>query len=145
MSHRPLMDAGPGLNFFSLNRERLLFSVVGAVSIPEVVDQEIKRKTRQDERFAAAARVLAKVPVELLQVLPDEVSVELAVAVHRIAGVPAAQRLRASRDLGELMVVAHAAVAAQRGGDLIVLIDDGIPPWDATDLMTLLCWSESSN
>ncbi len=24
MSHRPIIDAGPGLNFFSINKERLL-------------------------------------------------------------------------------------------------------------------------
>ena len=29
MTHRPIMDAGPGLNFFSQNKERLLFAMLG--------------------------------------------------------------------------------------------------------------------
>ena len=29
MSHRPIMDAGPGLNFFSVNKEWLLFGTLG--------------------------------------------------------------------------------------------------------------------
>ena len=53
MSHRPVMDAGPALNFFSLNRERLLFGTVGPLAIPEVVAEEIQRKARQDQRFDA--------------------------------------------------------------------------------------------
>lgn len=43
MSQRPIMDAGPGINFFSLNKERLLFSVLGALSVPEIVADEILR------------------------------------------------------------------------------------------------------
>lgn len=33
-----IMDAGPGLNFLSINKERLLFSVLGALSVPEIVE-----------------------------------------------------------------------------------------------------------
>lgn len=62
MSQRPIMDADPGINFFSLNKERLLFSVLGALSVPEIVADEIIRKARQDERFAAAERVWKKRP-----------------------------------------------------------------------------------
>lgn len=29
MSLRPVMDAGPGINFLSVNKERLLFSALG--------------------------------------------------------------------------------------------------------------------
>lgn len=60
MSQRPIMDAGPGINFFSLNKERLLFGVLGPLAIPEIVEKEIRRKARQDQRFAAAERVLVK-------------------------------------------------------------------------------------
>lgn len=35
---RPIIDAGPGLNFLSLNKERLLFSVLGPLSVPETVE-----------------------------------------------------------------------------------------------------------
>lgn len=125
MSQRPIMDAGPGINFFSLNKERLLFSVLGAMSVPEIVADEILRKSRQDERFAAAERVWKKLPSRLMEVLSDDVTDELAAAVHRIAGMPIEQRVRSNKDLGETMVVAHAVVAAERGESVIVLIDDG--------------------
>ena len=54
MSLRPIMDAGPGLNFLSLNKERLLFDTVGPLRVPEKVEEEILRKSRQDRRFSAA-------------------------------------------------------------------------------------------
>jgi len=125
MSPRPIMDAGPGINFFSLNKERLLFSVLGALSVPEIVEDEILRKARQDERFAAAERVWKKLPSRLMEVLSDDATDELAAAVHRIAGMPIKQRVHSNKDLGETMVIAHAVVAAERGENVIVLIDDG--------------------
>jgi hypothetical protein len=125
MSQRPIMDAGPGINFFSLNKERLLFSVLGALSVPEIVADEILRKARQDERFAAAERVWKKLPSRLMEVLSDDATDELAAAVHRIAGMPIEQRVHSNKDLGETMVIAHAVVAAERGENVIVLIDDG--------------------
>lgn len=125
MSQRPIMDAGPGINFFSLNKERLLFGTLGALAVPEVVEQEILRKAHQDHRFAAAERVLHKVPQRLLEVLSDDVTDDLAASVHRITGKPIEQRVRSSKDLGETMVIAHAAMAAERGDRVIVLIDDG--------------------
>ncbi|WFP16684.1 hypothetical protein [Citricoccus muralis] len=124
MRQRPIMDAGPGLNFFSINKERLLFGTVGPLSIPEVVEQEIIRKSGQDQRFTAAERVLRKIPSRYLEILRDDPTTELATAVSRITGIPFHDRMRTSKDLGEIMVVAHAVVAAERGDDLLVLIDD---------------------
>lgn len=57
MKQRPIMDAGPGINFFSLNKERLLFSTLGPLCVPEIVETEILRKARQEQRFAVAERV----------------------------------------------------------------------------------------
>lgn len=119
------MDAGPGINFLSLNKERLLFSVLGALCVPEVVEAEILRKARQEERFAAAARVWKKLPQRLLEVLSDDVTDELAAVVHRITGLPMQRRIRTGKDLGEIMVISHAVVAAERGDSVIVLLDDG--------------------
>lgn len=48
MSHRPIIDAGPGLNFLSINRERLLIEVLGPLCTPETVQDEVLRKARQD-------------------------------------------------------------------------------------------------
>lgn len=121
---RTIMDAGPGLNFLSINKERLLFSVLGALSVPEIVEEEILRKSRRDQRFAVAERVWKKLSPRWVEVLSDDVTEELAAAVHRIAGMPIEQRRRSQKDLGEIMVIAHAVVAVERGDDVIVLIDD---------------------
>jgi hypothetical protein len=32
MSQRPIMDAGPGINFLSVNKERLLFGTLGPLT-----------------------------------------------------------------------------------------------------------------
>jgi hypothetical protein len=125
MSQRPIMDAGPGINFFSVNKERLLISVLGPLCAPEAVETEILRKARQDERFAAAERVWRKLTRKYLEVLSDDVTDELAAAVQRISGIPFDQRIRSGKDLGETMVIAHAVVAAEAGEHVIVLIDDG--------------------
>ncbi|MGH3764139.1 MAG: hypothetical protein ACRDS0_14075 [Pseudonocardiaceae bacterium] len=45
MSHRPIIDAGPGLNFFSINKERILIGVLGQLSAPETVQNEVFRKS----------------------------------------------------------------------------------------------------
>lgn len=125
MSQRPIMDAGPGINFLSINKERLLFNTLGALSVPEAVETEILRKAGQDQRFAAAGRVWKKLPERLMEVLSDDVTDELSAAVQRISGVPFDKRIRSGKDLGETMVIAHAAVAAEAGKHVIVLIDDG--------------------
>lgn len=118
------MDAGPGINFFALNKERLLFATVGSLSVPETVHGEILKKARQEQRFAAAERVIAKLPAKYLQVLSDDVTSELSAVVSRLAGMPMGQRVRSAKDLGEMMVVAHAVVAAEAGEEMTVLIDD---------------------
>lgn len=118
------MDAGPGINFFSINKERLLFATIGAIAIPEAVATEIMRKARQDQRFVAAERVLKKVPPRLLEILSDDYTDELGGVVSRIAGMPLERRMHSSKDLGEMMVVAHAVVAAELGADILVLVDD---------------------
>ncbi|MDX2969158.1 hypothetical protein PWY87_30590 [Kribbella solani] len=62
MSHRPIIDAGPGLNFLSIHKERLLFGTLGALSAPESVRDEVLRKSRDDSRFSAAKTVWGKLP-----------------------------------------------------------------------------------
>lgn len=67
---------------------------------------------------------MSKVPTRLLEILSDDVTNDLAAVVQRIAGMPMVERIRSNKDLGETMVVAHAVVAAERGEQVIVLIDD---------------------
>jgi hypothetical protein len=118
------MDAGPGINFFSVNKERLLISVLGPLCAPEAVATEILRKAGQDQRFAAAEHVWKRLTPKYVEVLSDDVTGELAAAVQRISGIPFDQRIRSGRDLGETMVIAHAVVAAEAGEHVIVLIAD---------------------
>lgn len=124
MSSRPVLDAGPGLNFFALNKERLLISVLGPLSAPETVHGEILRKARTDQRFGSAEAVVTRLGAKYLQILSDDVTAALDAAVNRISGTPMVQRLQIPKDLGELMVVSHAAVAAESGSDVVVLIDE---------------------
>ncbi|HXU23883.1 MAG TPA: hypothetical protein VN697_07620 [Tepidiformaceae bacterium] len=132
MSHRPIIDAGPGLNFLSVRKERVLIGVLGPLSAPESVQTEVLRKARQDERFKAAAAVWPKLTPTWMQILSDNQTPELAAVVHRITRQPIAARLRQSKDLGETMVIAHAVVAAEAGAAVTVLIDDGAGARTAT-------------
>lgn len=125
MTTRPIIDAGPALNFFAINRERLLFSVIGRISTPETVEREVLSKSRSEARFRAAEAVWRKLkPGNWIEVLSDDVTDGLAAAVGRISGMPMHQRIRKARDLGELMVLGHAVVKAESGLSVIVLIDD---------------------
>lgn len=125
MSVRPIIDAGPGLNFLSINKERLLIAVLGPLSAPETVRDEVLRKSGRDDRFRAAATVWRKLTNRWIEILPDDVTPELATVVQRISGLPMAERMKYAKDLGEIMVIAHAVVAAESGRAVTVLIDDG--------------------
>ncbi|GAA5112845.1 hypothetical protein [Haloechinothrix salitolerans] len=124
MTHRPIIDAGPGLNFLSINKERLLIGVLGPLSAPETVRDEVLLKSQRDERFRAAAAVWKKLTPRWMRVLPDAPTPELATVIHRITRQPMDQRLKQPKDLGETMVIAHAVVAAEAGETVTVLIDD---------------------
>lgn len=45
--------------------------------------------------------------------------------IERISGLPIDERKTQSKDLGEIMVIAHAVVAAESGQAVTILIDDG--------------------
>ncbi|MEE2521544.1 hypothetical protein [Pseudarthrobacter sp. J47] len=125
MTSRPIIDAGPGLNFFSINQERLLLQILGPLCAPETVRDEVLRKASQDSRFERAEAVWRKLGPKWLEILSDANVPELNKAVTRISQIPMPQRMRNSRDLGETMVIAHAVVMAESGHDITVLIDDG--------------------
>ena len=125
MSVRPIIDAGPGLNFLSINKERLLIAVLGPFSAPETVQAEVLRKSQQDDRFRAAATVWRKLTVNWIQILSDDATPELATVVQRVSGLPIHQRRKQPKDLGETMVIAHAVVAAESGQSVTILMDDG--------------------
>ena len=112
------MDAGPGISFFALNKERLLFATIGAIAVPETVRDEIRQKARQEQRFAAASRVIDKLQARLFEVLSDGVTPELAAAINRMTRMPMVQRKNHPKDLGETMVIAHAVIAAEAGDNV---------------------------
>lgn len=121
-----IIDAGPALNFFSTNNERLLFATLGSLSAPEKVEEEMRRKARQETRFAPTERVLNKVRPPLFTVLSDDATPALSEVSKRLTSFDLpTRRTRGEKDLGELMVVAHAVVIAETGADVIVVIDDG--------------------
>lgn len=125
MTVRPIIDAGPSLNFLSINKERLLIAVLGRLSAPETVRDEVLRKSRTDDRFRPAATAWRKLTDSWIQILSDDVTPELAAVVQRISGLPMAERIKQAKDLGEIMVIAHAVVAAESGQPVTVVIDDG--------------------
>lgn len=125
MSRRPVIDAGPSLNFLSINKERLLIATMGKLSAPEAVETEVFRKARQDARFRPAELAWRKLTPAYIEILADDPTEELARAVNRITDQRMDERLKQFKDLGETMVIAHAVVAAEAGADVVVLIDDG--------------------
>lgn len=124
MTVRPIIDAGPALNFLAINKERLLLATTGPISTPETVRNEVLSKSAKDRRFAQVERVWNKIPSRLLDVLPDDPTPELIAALGRISQQPWKQRLATAKDLGETMVVAHAVVQAEAGHQVTVIIDD---------------------
>jgi hypothetical protein len=125
MTQRPIIDAGPGLNFLSIHQERLLIGTLGKLSAPATVGDEVLRKAAQDPRFRPAETAWKKLTPNWIRILPDDVTPDLSRVVNRLAQQPMAERLKHSKDLGETMVIAHAVVAAEAGAQVIVLIDDG--------------------
>jgi hypothetical protein len=121
-----VIDAGPAINFLATNNERILLGALGGyVSAPETVAREVARKARNDNRFTAALSVWAKLEnANRITILNDDVTPELQRAVSRITGLPMAERLKHGRDLGELMVIAHASRLAEAGDSVVILIDD---------------------
>lgn len=67
MNQRPIIDAGPSLNFLSVNQERLLIRVLGQLSVPETVQGEVLRKASQDTRFRAAGATWRKLTPKWVQ------------------------------------------------------------------------------
>ncbi|WP_328387521.1 hypothetical protein [Nocardia sp. NBC_00416] len=123
MSQRPVIDAGPALNFLAVNQARLLIGVLGEISTPETVETEVLRKARTDRRFEPVEREWSKLTPRWIEVLSDDWT-ELDSVGSRLARMPLDERKKHAKDLGELMVVAHALVAAEKGQDVTVIIDE---------------------
>jgi hypothetical protein len=89
------------------------------------VQNEVIRKSKQEQRFRSAERVWRKLAAsKWLQILSDDPTPELEAVVQRITQLPMVQRLTQPKDLGETMVIAHAVVLAEVGETVTILIDD---------------------
>ena len=126
-----ILDAGPSLNFFSIGRADLLLAVVRAgsarIAVPEDVDEEIRRKAGPKSKFARAGGALdwALRTEQILRLdSTSDRDSDLDRNVSRITGLPFEQRVRKGKDLGEMMVVAHALTLQNQGEKVIALIDD---------------------
>ena len=121
-----ILDAGPILTFFAANQERLLISVVGPLTMPRTVHDEVEGKAARDSRFSAAAGVLRKLRgSRWLTIREDDCTDSLSAVVERTTGMPFQKRVRRLKDLGEIMVIAHAVILVEGGTDVVIVIDDG--------------------
>lgn len=126
-----LLDAGPFLNFLAVSQQGILIRLAASrnleLAVPQRVEKEILGKCR-DRRFehTPAERTWHKLTsAGRVCVLSDTLTEsEFAEAVGRISGRPAEDRIRDTRSLGEIMVLAHASVLVQQGQDVYVLIDE---------------------
>lgn len=124
MSHRPIIDAGPGLNFLSIHQESPHRSL-GEIECSGGCAERGVHKVAAGRAFPSCCDGLAEADPRWLRVLSDDETPELAAVVQRITYQPLAERLKRPKDLGEVMVIAHAVVAAEAGQEVTVLIDDG--------------------
>ena len=126
-----LLDAGPFLNFLAVRQQGILIELAASrnldLAVPQRVENEILGKCR-DPRFARtpAEQTWHKLTsAGRVTVLDDTLTETTFVeAVGRISGLPAQDRVRDRRSLGEILVLAHASVLAQQGHDVYVLIDE---------------------
>lgn len=123
-----IVDAGPALTFLARNdTTKVLLQGLRepGFAAPETVRHEVMRKSgqRQDLRMAASKWLMLE-NANRIQVLSDDETEELSIAVQRLTNMPMAQRMLRGKDLGEIMVIAHASVLADAGRQVTILIEE---------------------
>lgn len=126
-----LLDAGPSLNFLAVGQQNILIQAATSQQLqlvaPARVDNEIVGMCCNDRfKNTAVLRTWSTLKAsKRVQILPDELNTwAFTEAVTRISGIPARDRIRSTKSLGEIMVLAHASVYVQLGHQVFVLIDD---------------------
>jgi hypothetical protein len=126
-----LLDAGPSLNFLAVGQENILIQAAASqklqLAAPSRVDIEIigMAKNPRFARTAVNSTWTRLKTSQRVEILPDELTTQqFAEAVTRISGMPVMNRVRETKSLGEIMVLAHASVFAQHGADVFVLMDE---------------------
>jgi predicted nucleic acid-binding protein len=97
--------------------------------VPDTVDDEVLRREKGDPAFAGTGSnwnlLTAHGHVNILSSDPDSADGKaLANIVYHLTRRPLAERLEMSKDLGELMVIAHAKMRSDRGEKVVVIIDE---------------------
>ncbi|MFV0458592.1 MAG: hypothetical protein ACK5MT_07480 [Actinomycetales bacterium] len=104
----------------------LIQGLRGGFASPETVRDEVFRKSRRDRRAFGSAegqwRTLEQ--AGRIEVLSDDETPRLSAAVQRLSNMPMSQRLQYGKNLGEVMVIAHASVLAEAGKDVTILIQE---------------------
>ncbi len=125
-----ILDTGPALNFMASGHHGVLFEVLETrtlgLQMPETVVEEVARRARNDSRFKKCPSVLNDLRAnDLIEILADDIdSADLTKAVESICGIPLESRVQTSKDLGEVLVMAHALVLRDKGLSPILLIDE---------------------
>lgn len=103
-----------------------MFQTVGKLNTPETVAAEVSRNIRHNPRFGKVPEHRWKILTNAgwISILSDEGD-ELDALCARVEQQSLDLRKRQSKDLGELMIVLHAVMAAECGRHVTVLIDDG--------------------
>jgi hypothetical protein len=120
------------LNFLAVGQQNILIKVAESqklqLAAPARVDTEIIGMCNSERFKNTGVRgtwAMLK-SSRRIEILPDELTTyQFADAVTRISGMPAPDRVRSKKSLGEIMVLAHASFYVQQGQDVFVLIDDG--------------------
>ncbi|GAA2677495.1 hypothetical protein [Actinoplanes palleronii] len=126
-----LLDAGPALNFLAVGQQNILIQIAQSqklrLAAPARVDSEVIGMSRSDRFRNTGVRTTWNTLKSSgrVEILPDELTTQqFADAVARLSGMPARDRVRDRKSLGEIMVLAHASVFVQQGYDVFVMIDD---------------------
>ena len=116
MVDRVIIDAGSVLNFFSINKERVLTEVVGRLSVPETVQKEVYRKAETDKRFERVKLTFDRQGTwGYIDILSENFDDELVQTFERISGSRFQKRLKQPKNLGELMAITFAVDHAESG------------------------------
>jgi hypothetical protein len=126
-----LLDAGPALNFLAVRQENILIQAAGShglqLAAPERVDREVEGQANSERFRRTRVRNTWRSMRNAgrIHILDDDLTTKaFADAVARVSGMPAGQRVKERKSLGEIMVISHASVLAQAGQSAYVLIDE---------------------
>lgn len=131
-----VIDAGPSLTFFGAGYEHLLLDTLEIISgdlhMPDVVREEVRHKSKLERRFRGVDRRVDRVeaagtlhPLSDSQDDDGELVARAALFQRKLAALAGRGREPLSRaDLGEAMVMAHAATIREAGTPTYVIIDE---------------------